>query len=240
MVRLLFPKRSWDTGDITIAPRYEVVPLLAIVAAPFLWPVGERAREAAENRTGVIAGQITFASIPPDEFFAPTDAVIYLTGEGLQAAAGAPEPPSASTLLDQIDYTFVPRVLPTLAGTELTFHNGDSELHNIHTYAKGRRANRMFNRGQPPTSTFTATFARPDSILVLCDIHSQMIAHILVLENPYFAMPDEDGSYSIAGVPPGRYQLTAWHEMFDRVSMPVEVVSGETLRIDVTFVSSGG
>ena len=67
-----------------------------------------------------------------------------------------------------------------------------------------------------------------------------MIAHILVLENPYFAMPEDDGSYSIAGIPPGRYQLTAWHEMFDRVNVPVEVLSGETLRIDVTFVSSGG
>ena len=216
------------------------MPLLAIAAAPFLWLAGEPAPYAAEIRTEVIAGQITFASIPPDEFFAPTDAVIYLTGEGLEAASGAPEPSPVSTLMDQIDYTFVPRVLPAVAGTELTFHNGDSELHNIHTYAKGRRANRMFNRGQPPSSTFTATFARPDSILVLCDIHSQMIAHILVLENPYFAMPEEDGSYSIAGIPPGRYQLTAWHEMFDRVSVPVEVLSGETLRIDVTFVSSGG
>ncbi len=216
------------------------MPLLAIAAAPFLW-LGERpAPDVAESITGIVAGHITFSSVPVDEFFAPTDAVIYLTGEGLEAASQVPVPSSASILMDQIDYTFVPRVLPTVAGTELTFHNGDSELHNIHTYAKGRRANRMFNRGQPPASTFTATFARPDSILVQCDIHSQMIAHILVLENYYFVMPDKDGSYSIDGVPPGRYQLNAWHEMFDRVSVPVEVVSGETVPLDVTFGSSGG
>ena len=223
-----------------IAPGYQVVPLLAIVAGPFLWSGGKRMPEEARNRTGVIAGQITFASIPPDEFFSRKDAVIYLTGEGLQEAPGASGSSSASRLLDQIDYTFVPRVLPTVAGTELTFHNGDSELHNIHTYAKGRRANRMFNRGQPPASTFTSTFARPDSILVLCDIHSQMIAHILVLENHYYTMPEEDGSYSIGGIPPGRYQLTAWHEMFDRVSVPIEILSGETARVDVTFGSSEG
>lgn len=225
---------------MTIAPGYQVVSLLVIVAGPLLWPGGERAYEEAKNSTGVIAGQITFASIPIDEFFARTDAVIYLTGEGLQEASGPTGSSPVSTLLDQIDYTFVPRVLPTVAGTELTFHNSDSELHNIHTYAKGRRANRMFNRGQPPASTFTSTFARPDSILVLCDIHSQMIAHILVLVNHYYAMPEEDGSYLIAGIPPGRYQLTAWHEMFDRVSVPIEILSGETARVDVTFGGAGG
>ena len=62
-----------------------------------------------------------------------------------------------------------------------------------------------------------------------------MIAHILVLPNAFYTMPAEDGSYSVAGIPPGRYLLTAWHEFFGRVTVPVEVVSEGFIPVDVTF-----
>jgi plastocyanin len=144
--------------------------------------------------------------------------------------------------LNQIDYRFVPRVLVVVAGAEVGFQNGDSELHNIHTFAGvreanrgGRGANRMFNRSQLPGSTFTQTFEQPESILVRCDIHSQMIAHILVLPNVFYAMPAEDGSYSLSGVPPGSYELTVWHEFFGEVTVPVDVESGGISSVDVTF-----
>ncbi|HAB29786.1 MAG TPA: hypothetical protein DCE19_03605 [Gemmatimonadetes bacterium] len=122
-----------------------------------------------------------------------------------------------------------------MVGAEVRFRNGDSELHNIHTFAGDRGANRMFNRSQLPGLTFTETFERPDSIQVRCDLHSQMIAHILVLPNAFHTMPTEDGSYSLAGVPPGTYELTAWHEFFGRVTVPVEVASGGITRADLTF-----
>ena len=93
----------------------------------------------------------------------------------------------------------------------------------------------MFNRSQLPGSTFTRSFERPDSILVRCDIHSQMIAHILVLPNVFHTMPADDGSYSVAGVPPGTYELTAWHELFGRVTVPVDVASGGITAVDLTF-----
>ncbi len=203
--------------------------------AGLLFLVAARRPETDDEQAGGIAGRITFATVPPDESFEPTDAVVYLTGEGLAGAPGAARAAPRVADLDQIDYTFVPRVLPVEAGTELRFHNSDSELHNVHTFAKGPRANRMFNRSQLPGSSFTETFERPDSILVRCDIHSQMIAHILVLPNAFYTKPAEDGSYSVAGVPPGRYELTAWHELFGRVTIPVDVVSEGIIPVDVTF-----
>ena len=137
--------------------------------------------------------------------------------------------------MNQEDYTFVPRVLPVLAGDEVAFHNSDDELHNIHTYAKGRRRNRNFNRGQRPGSTFTGVFARPDSVLVLCDIHSQMIAHILVLDNGFFTRVSDDGTFSIGDVPPGEYELTAWSEWSGEVKTTIEVGDGATVSADVSF-----
>ena len=50
-----------------------------MAAAPFLWLAERPAPDVAENLTGIVAGHITFASVPVDEFFAPTDAVIYLS-----------------------------------------------------------------------------------------------------------------------------------------------------------------
>ncbi len=219
-----------------ITSRSKTLGFEVTVLSGLLLLVGARRPEAEFTQTGGIAGRITYATFPSDEFFEPTDAVVYLTGEGLAEAPGVPEEAEPRvSLLNQVDYTFVPRVLAVVAGAEVRFRNGDSELHNIHTFAGDRRANRMFNRSQLPGLTFTETFERPESILVRCDLHSQMIAHILVLPNVFHTMPAEDGSYSVAGVPPGRYELTAWHEFFGRVTVPVEVSSGRITRADLTF-----
>ena len=223
------------------AIRYKTLGLLMAGTAGLSFLVAAGPAEAGDGlapdrRTGGIAGRITFATVADDEFFELTDAVVYLTGEGLADLPGSALADPAVAGLDQIDYTFVPRVLPVVVGTQLRFHNSDSELHNIHTVARGRPANRMFNRSQLPGSTFNETFEQPDSILVSCDIHSQMIAHILVLPNAFHTMPVEDGSYSFAGVPPGTYELTAWHEFFGRVTVPVTVASGAVTPVDVTFL----
>ncbi len=211
--------------------------LTAGLIAPFLWPALGPATEATQPATGTVQGMVSFETVPDDEFFEMSDAVVYLSGEGL-AETSVPARAPEQLLMDQIDYTFVPRVLPVLAGEEMSFHNSDDELHNIHTYAKGRRRNRNFNRGQRPGSTFTGVFARPDSVLVLCDIHSQMIAHILVLDNGFFTKINDDGTYSIGGVPPGQYELTAWSEWFGEIKTTVEVGDGETVSADVAFSSA--
>ena len=219
--------------------RYGTLALTAGLIAPLIWPVlgHDTLPDTAvdERATGIVQGRVLFETIPEDEFFEVSDAVIYLSGEGLATAPAPPGRTAEQLLLDQMDYTFVPRVMPILAGDEMSFHNSDDELHNIHTYAKGRRRNRNFNRGQRPGSTFSGVFARPDSILVLCDIHSQMIAHILVLENGFFTKADDDGAYSITDVPPGQYELTVWHEWFGEVKQTVEVGDGQTVSADVSF-----
>ncbi len=184
---------------------------------------------------GTVAGRLTFENVPQIGEFHVSDAVVYLLGEGLSTDLAATLPPTEPPLLDQQNYTFVPRVLPVMAGVEITFHNSDDEVHNIHTRSKGRRRNRVFNQAQKPNSLMSTIFQRPDSIRVMCDIHSQMIAHILVLPNPFFTKAGEDGTYSIAGVPPGRYELVAWHEFYGTVTSAVEVVAGEATTANLTM-----
>jgi hypothetical protein len=53
-----------------------------------------------------------------------------------------------------------------------------------------------------------------------------MEGHILVLQNPYFARPDAQGKYNIAGIPPGDYVVRAWYR-------------GKTKKQDVKVPASG-
>jgi hypothetical protein len=39
-----------------------------------------------------------------------------------------------------------------------------------------------------------------------------MNAEILVVRHPYYAVTDESGRFELTGVPPGEYEIIAWHE----------------------------
>ena len=55
-------------------------------------------------------------------------------------------------------------------------------------------------------------FARPGVVRVFCNIHASMSALIVVVASPYFATTKQDGTFDIADVPPGQYNLTMFHE----------------------------
>lgn len=39
-----------------------------------------------------------------------------------------------------------------------------------------------------------------------------MNAEIIVIPHPYYTITDESGRFELSGVPPGNYQIVAWHE----------------------------
>jgi hypothetical protein len=59
---------------------------------------------------------------------------------------------------------------------------------------------------------------------------------VVVRENPYYSQPSSDGSFTIDGVPAGRYVLHAWHERASEVSrdltVPVQAGDGLSLQLD--------
>lgn len=46
---------------------------------------------------------------------------------------------------------------------------------------------------------------------MLCNVHPEMEAYIVVLQNPYFAVVDKKGKFEILGIPAGEYTLKVWH-----------------------------
>ena len=212
-------------------PLLSISIVTAVLLAGAQLPLAPEQGRGSQVETGTVRGVVLFDGAEVPEGVIAGDAIVYLLGDLLVGAEPAEELPAPT--MDQYDYTFIPHVLPMLAGTRLTFTNRDTETHNVHTYAKGRRRNRTFNKAQRPGLVLSTVFANPDSIRVTCDIHSQMLAHILVLPNPFFTMAAEDGTFTIAGVPAGSHELLVWHEEYGTVKSVVEIRAGETTTVEV-------
>lgn len=146
------------------------------------------------------------------------DAVIYIDkipGKSFQL-------PKEHAEMDQKNLVFIPHVLPVLAGTAVDFLNSDDVLHNVFTPDKCAE---KFNLGTwPKGQTRSYTFKEPGCVSVmLCNVHPEMEAFIVVLETPYFAVSAKDGSFEIKNVPAGKYTLKIWHEKLKGESTTVEV-----------------
>jgi hypothetical protein len=132
--------------------------------------------------------------------------VVYLDSAP-RGAFELPEPGRAS--MDQRNQTFVPHVLAITVGTTVDFPNSDMTFHNVFSLSKTR----AFDLGRYSRGKSKAVrFDRPGVVQVFCDIHSHMSAYILVFAHRYFAVTDQAGAFTIAGVPPGSYTLAVWHE----------------------------
>lgn len=207
----------------------------AIFGLAFAPPGASQAQDA-----GTLVGRASFGGGAVADWMRLEETVVYLEGEDVPRDPSRLDSAAAHPVLTQKDQRYVPHVLAMMAGTELRITNGDTILHNIHTRSKGRRKNPPFNEGQEPGEVLKPRFPAPDSILVLCDIHSQMQAHLFVLPHPFFALADEDGRFEIDGVPPGRYRLTAWNEHFGFRDLEVEIRGADTTVVAVTFTPDAG
>jgi plastocyanin len=156
------------------------------------------------------------------------DAVIYI-----ETIAGKKfDAPKEHAKMDQKNLTFIPHVLPILAGTTVDFLNSDDVLHNVFSPDK---CVEKFNLGTwPKGKTRSYTFKEPGcQPVLLCNVHPEMEAYVLVLETPYFAVSAKDGSYTMKNVPAGKHTLKIWHAKLKGESQ--EVTLGETGDVDTNF-----
>jgi plastocyanin len=148
------------------------------------------------------------------------DAVIYIA----EIPGKTFEPPSEHPVIDQKDMLFIPHVLPVLAGTTVDFRNSDPLLHNVFTPDKCAE---KFNLGSWPAGQERSyTFKQPCMSVLLCNVHPEMEAFVVVVPTPYFAVTGKDGAYTIE-VPDGSYTVKVWHPKLKEKSQEV-TVSGTT------------
>jgi hypothetical protein len=127
---------------------------------------------------------------------------------------------------------FRPLVLPIIVGTTVDFPNSDEVFHNVFSYSSPKE----FDLGRYPIGkSKKVTFDRPGVVNVYCDIHAYMYATILVLENPWFAIPGKDGEYVIRNVPQGEYELAFWYGKKKVTSRSITVKARESTIVDLEY-----
>jgi plastocyanin len=147
------------------------------------------------------------------------DAVIYLEGD--RKATPLPD-----AMVDQRNRMFIPHVSVITVGTTVRFPNNDTVFHNVFAYFQAKR----FDLGMYPRgATKTETFSKPGLVALLCNIHSNMSAYIMVVDTPYYAVCDKSGRFVMKDVPPGTYTLHAWHESGATTVQQVHVAAGDNM-----------
>jgi plastocyanin len=144
---------------------------------------------------GTVTGTVT---VTPARYAGET--VVYL-----KQVPGHYTPKRAT--LDQKKLTFVPHVLTITVGDTVDFLNHDAVQHNIFSPDHEGYNLGVFTGGQVRSRQFPNVGVYTQ----LCAIHAEMLAYIFVGQNPYSAVVDASGHYSIADVPPGTYQLAVWN-----------------------------
>ena len=155
--------------------------------------------------------------------------VVYVSSGLTQPFA----PPKEPAILDQKGCQYLPHVLPVMVGQPLAARNDDGFLHNVHTLPQ---KNDVSNQSQPTKQTdVLKPVTTAEVFKVKCDVHPWMSAWVVALDNPFFGASAEDGTYTIQGLPPGKYTLTAWHESLGQQKKEVTVTGGEPVTVDFEF-----
>lgn len=158
------------------------------------------------------------------------NAVVFLE----QAPANA-VPARKERILENSGCRFVPRVLAMMKGERLIIKNNDPKLHIAHSYLDKRT---VFNLSLPfrgQAIEITRKIGKAGILQVNCDTHAWMRGYIHVFDHPYFAVSDEQGSFAIADIPPGKYTLKAWHEKAGVQSKEVTVPEKGELKVGFEF-----
>ena len=162
------------------------------------------------------SGTVTFANGKP-----AANAVVFLQG--------GPKPtPMSNVVIDQRDHKFIPHVSVVTVGTNVRFPNNDAVFHNVFTeYHAAHFDLGMYPRGKSKFQTFD----RAGVAVLMCTVHSEMSAYVVVVDTPYFATADGKGRFTIPNVPAGKYHAQVWHENGEKDSEDVTVGAGGTLSL---------
>jgi plastocyanin len=215
------------------------VALMIAAAALALGIAREPETGLPATRVGSISGRVVLQPPPPPRktsrargytersaVIQQLPAVAYLTG----SVPGGWTPGSGALEMMQQDTAFAPPVLPVPVGSTVAFPNGDPFFHNVFSYSEAKR----FDLGRyPQGDSKDVVFDEAGVVEVFCEVHREMRGAIFVAENPFVAVVDSLGEFSIEGVPPGEYVIGFWSADHKELERSVTVIEGGNVRIEV-------
>jgi plastocyanin len=158
------------------------------------------------------------------------DVIVYIESTVDTVFAPLKENP----VMDQKNLTFVPHVLPVVKGTTVDFLNSDDVLHNVFTPDKCAEKMNLgtWPKGKKKSYTFKEIGCQS---VMLCNVHPEMEAWVVTLQNPHYAKTGNDGVYEIDNIPAGKYKLLVWHEKLKAPGVEVEIPDSGSVEVNFTL-----
>lgn len=176
---------------------------------------------AVDDRAVTLSGRITLVGGDAD----PAEAVVYFIPQAADGISGRDEPSEALEIVTR-DKSLSPTVLAVARGGEVRFPNEDPILHNLFSVSPDNDFDLgVYGPGESPS----VSFEQPGVVNIYCNVHHDMHAHVLVVDTPWRAQPEADGSFRLTGLPPGKGELHIWHRQSDRWSRPIELPASAAL-----------
>jgi len=193
---------------------------ITFVMAGFVsfYAVHAQSAEAQEN-TGTVKGVVNTPWVKR------YPALVYI-----DRAPGEYPLPKENPFISQKGMLFQPHILPVLKGSTVDFTNDDTVNHNVFS-PPGSAV--LFNLGLYGSGVKkTQVFNELGEVPLLCNVHPEMSAYVIVLQNPFFALTDNAGNFEIKNVPAGTYQLKVWHEKLKEDSKQAVIEAGKIISVE--------
>lgn len=136
-----------------------------------------------------------------------SDAVVSLTPLD-QPAPLASAAPAVPPEIVQRHQEFFPYVTAIRTGTAVRFPNRDTVQHHVYSLSKPKKFELPL---YDPGKAETIVFDQPGVVVIGCNIHDWMLAYVVILDTPWFAVTPTTGAVILRAIPPGRYRAEVWH-----------------------------
>ncbi len=156
---------------------------------------------------GCGVGQAT-AAVLDASVRSPAGAPVEDAAVVLEPLVGPAPRPRVPARIEQVDREFVPYLSIVQVGTPVQFPNRDRLKHHVYSFSPAKTFEIKLYVGQPAKPV---VFDKPGEVVLGCNIHDWMVAHVLVVDTPWFGKTDASGRVRLDGVPAGRYRVRVWH-----------------------------
>ena len=134
---------------------------------------------------------------------------------------------------------FLPFVTVVSNKRQLTVTNRDPVSHDIQGYAYDQAGVDIVLHRPSLKATGTTDIVhlvKGRKIFTMqCGMHPYMQNWGYAIDNPYYAVTDLDGSFSIGDLPPGTYNVKAWHPILGVQEQGLSVEPNGIITLDVQF-----